>query len=150
MNPGVPCYQLRAWVHGPDDWTLEVWQLPAPATPHVTAPLRLAGLRGRNLALIQPRLLRHLARLKIEVSPLRRTAEQSFPLPEESALRLALLFRALAPMRNRDNIGTCAEAVLDMPHEEAAYWLGMALHRKNPRRVLMALRCLLIDPRLAA
>ena len=24
------------------------------------------------------------------------------------------------------------------------YWLGMALHRKNPRRVLMALRCLLM------
>jgi hypothetical protein len=146
MSPGVPCYQLRAWVHGPDDWTLEVWQLPAPATPHLTAPLKVAGLRGRNLALIQPRLLRHLARLKIEVSPLRRTAEQAFPLPEEWALRLALLFRALAPMRNRDNIGTCAEAVLAMPHEEAAYWLGMALHRKNPRRVLMALRCLLIDP----
>jgi len=128
---------------------LEIWQLPAPATPHLTAPLRLAGLRGRNLALIQPRLLRHLARLKIEVSPLARDTEQPFPLPEEWALRLALLFRTLAPMRNRENIGTCTEALLAMPHEEAAYWLGMALHRKNPRRVLMALRCLLIDPRLA-
>lgn len=144
MSPGVPCYQLRAWVQGPDDWTLEVWQLPAPATPHLTAPLKLAGLRGRNLALIQPRLLRHLARLKIEVSALIRQTEQTFPLPEEGALRLALLFRALAPMRNRDHIGACAEAVLAMPHEEAAYWLGMALHRKNPRRVLMALRCLLL------
>lgn len=149
MSPGVPCYELRVRVHGPDDWTLEVWQLPAPATPHLTAPLRLAGLRGRNLALIQPRLLRHLARLKIEVSRLARDAEQPFPLPEEWALRLALLFRTLAPMRNRENIGTCAEALLAMPHEEAAYWLGMALHRKNPRRVLMALRCLLVDPRLA-
>jgi hypothetical protein len=146
MNPGVPCYELRAQVHGPDDWTLEVWQLPAPATPHLTAPLKLAGLRGRNLALIQPRLLRHLARLKIEVSPVIRQPEQTFQLPEEWALRLALLFRTLAPMRSRDNIGTCAEALLAMPHEEAAYWLGMALHRKNPRRVLMALRCLLIDP----
>jgi hypothetical protein len=98
------------------------------------------------LALIQPRLLRPLARLQIEVSSLLRNVEQTFPLPEEWALRLALLFRALAPMRNRDNIGLCAEAILAMPHEEAAYWLGMALHRKNPRRVLMALRCLLITP----
>ncbi len=144
MNPGVPCYALRARVHSADDWTLAVWQLPA--TPHLTAPLKLAGLRGRNLALIQPRLLRHLARLKIEVSPVMRQPEQTFPLPEEWALRLALLFRPLAPMRNRENIGNCAEAVLAMPHEEAAYWLGMALHRKNPRRVLMALRCLLVDP----
>jgi hypothetical protein len=33
-----------------------------------------------------------------------------------------------------------------MPKEEAAYWLGMAMHRKYPRRVLMALRFLLIEP----
>ena len=30
-----------------------------------------------------------------------------------------------------------------MAREEAAYWLGMAMHRKNPRRVLAALRLLL-------
>jgi hypothetical protein len=148
MSPGIPCYELRAQVQGPDDWTLAVWQLPAPATSHVTIPLKLASLRGRNLALIQPRLLRLMARLKIEVNSRTRKVEQSFPLPEEWALRLALLFRTLAPMRNREKIGTCAEAVLDMPHEEAAYWLGMALHRKHPRRVLMALRCLVIDPKM--
>jgi hypothetical protein len=145
MSPGVPCYELRAQVHGIDDWTLAVWQLPAPATPQMTAPLKLASLRGRNLALIQPSLLRPLAQLKIEVNARQRQVEQPFPLPEEWALRLALLFRTLAPMRNRDNIGMCADAVSNMPHEEAAYWLGMTLHRKNPRRVLMALRCLVID-----
>ena len=32
-----------------------------------------------------------------------------------------------------------------MPKEEAGYWLGMAMHRKFPRRVLTALRFLLID-----
>ena len=30
-----------------------------------------------------------------------------------------------------------------MGHEEASYWLGMAMHRKHPRRVLMTLRILL-------
>ncbi len=33
-----------------------------------------------------------------------------------------------------------------MGHEEAAYWLGLTMHRKNPRRVLTALRYLMIDP----
>jgi len=33
-----------------------------------------------------------------------------------------------------------------MGQEEAAYWLGMAMHRVNPRRVLSALRMLLTDP----
>ena len=38
-----------------------------------------------------------------------------------------------------------AEGVEAMEREEAGYWLGMAMHRHNPRRVLMALRCLLTD-----
>jgi len=34
-----------------------------------------------------------------------------------------------------------------MHKEETAYWLGMAMHRKNPRRVLMSLRFLLTEPK---
>jgi hypothetical protein len=56
------------------------------------------------------------------------------------------MFRALAPMRQRGYIKACAEGIEAMPKEEAAYWLGMAMHRRNPRRVLMALRALLTDP----
>jgi hypothetical protein len=33
-----------------------------------------------------------------------------------------------------------------MGREEASYWLGMALHRSHPRRVLAALRLLLTRP----
>jgi len=67
-------------------------------------------------------------------------------LAEETALRLALLFRTLAPMRNRDNMRLVAEGIEAMGKEEAGYWLGMSVHRKNPRRVLTALRILLTDP----
>lgn len=50
-------------------------------------------------------------------------------------------------MRNREYMRACAEGIEEMGREEAAYWLGMARHRKYPRRVLMALRFLLIDPK---
>jgi hypothetical protein len=40
-----------------------------------------------------------------------------------------------------------AEGIDQMSREEAAYWLGMAVHRKNPRRVLTALRVLMTDPK---
>ena len=36
-----------------------------------------------------------------------------------------------------------AEGIDAMAKEEAAYWLGMAMHRR-PRRVLPAVRCLLV------
>ena len=67
-------------------------------------------------------------------------------IDEELALILGLLFRTLAPMRNRDNMRQVYEGIEKMGREEAAYWLGMAVHRTNPRRVLTALRVLLTEP----
>ena len=40
-----------------------------------------------------------------------------------------------------------SEGIEAMEREDAAYWLGMATRRKNPRRVLTAARFLLMEPR---
>ncbi len=138
----LPRYELRVRRHGPGDTGYEVWQLPAPATPQVTAPLRVAGLRGRNLGLVERRVLKRLA--QAGVRPSGRRAEH--PLNEDLALTLGLLFRALAPMRSRENMRAVAEGIEAMGREEAAYWLGMAMHRPRPRRALLALRILLTPP----
>ena len=139
----LPRYELRAHYFGPADTEMEVWQLPSPATPSLSAPMRVAGLRGRNLELVEHRVTR---RLKIAGVPFEQPAmriPRAWTLPEEMALTLGLLFRALAPMRSRDNLRNVVEGIEQMGKEEAAYWLGMAMHRKNPRRVLSALRILL-------
>jgi hypothetical protein len=143
----LPRYELRAHYFGPADTELEVWQLPSPATPHLTAPVRVAGLRARNLELVQHRVTRRLKQCGIpfEVPALR--LPRAWQIPEDIALTLGLLFRALAPMRSRDNLRNVIEGIEAMGKEEAAYWLGMAMHRKNPRRVLSALRTLLTSPR---
>lgn len=72
---------------------------------------------------------------------------QRYAVDEDLAMNLGLLFRVLAPMRSRERMRAVATGVEAMGREEAAYWLGMAMHRKNPRRVLTALRFLLTDPR---
>ena len=58
-------------------------------------------------------------------------------------LARALLADAFARVAQAsEQIGV--RGILDaMASEEAAYWLEMAIHRKNPRRVLAALRFLL-------
>lgn len=144
----APSFEVRTVRHGPADTEVEVWQLPSPASPQLTAPVRLAGLRGRNLGLVEHRVLKLLAAAGLKFSP-RAGRKEALILPEDQALRLGLLFRALAPMRSRDNIRAVAEGIEAMGREEAAYWLGMAMHRKNPRRVLTALRFLLTDPKRA-
>lgn len=146
--PFAPQYELRARRHGASDNEMEVWQVPGPATPHVRSPRRVAGLRGRNLDLIEHRLLKHLHQRGVDATGLLPGQERRSAISEDEALRLGLLFRVLAPMRSRSHMDACVLGIEAMAKEEAAYWLGMAMYRKFPRRVLMALRFLLIDPKL--
>jgi len=62
-------------------------------------------------------------------------------------LTLGLLFRVLAPTRSRDNLRNVVEGIEQMGKEEAADWLGMAMHRKHSRRVLTARLVLLTAPK---
>lgn len=141
----APAFEVRVCRHGPADTEVEVWQLPSPASPQLAAPRRIGGLRGRNLDLVEHRVLKVLAEAGVTFAP-RAGRKEAHPLREDDALRLGLLFRVLAPMRARENIRAVAEGVAAMERAEAGYWLGMAMHRRNPRRVLTALRFLLTDP----
>lgn len=140
-----PVYELQAFNHGLDDLELTLWQMPCPATPHIAKPLRIAGLRGRNMSLVEGQVLRKLKSIGIRVAP-RKDESQRFSIEEEQALNLGLLCKVLAPMRNAERMRQVARNMESMNHSEAAYWLGMAMHRKNPRRVLSALRLLLTTP----
>lgn len=140
-----PLYELRLLVPRRGDPRAEVWQLPSTATPLIREPLRLASLTGRGWRLIEARLLRRLAQARIAVDTLTPGCHPK-PLAEDTALNFALLFRMLAPMRSLDNIREVADGIDAMSREEAGYWLGMALHRRFPRRVLAALRLLLTSP----
>jgi hypothetical protein len=141
----APQYEVRVRNHGLGDTEIEVWEMPSPASPHLTSAVRVAGLRGRNLELVEHRVLRRLNQGGVRLP---RTTERvrGYNITEELALRLGLLFRALAPMRSRDRMRSVTDGIEAMGREEAAYWLGMAMHRKNPRRVLTALRYLLTEP----
>ena len=143
----APQYELRVRRHGSVDTEYEIWQMPAPATPQVISALRVAGLRGRNLELVEHRVLKQLWQSGIKLGRSADTRKRGYALTEDLALTLGLLFRTLAPMRSRDNMRAVAEGIELMGREEAAYWLGMAMHRKHPRRVLTALRFLLTEPK---
>lgn len=141
----APRYELRVRRHGPADTEYAIWQTPSSAVPHLTSARRIARLRGPNLDLIEHRVLRLLAQSGVRLGPNAGDRNGGYGVPEDVALVLGLLFRALAPMRNRAAMRAVVEGIEDMRHEEAAYWAGMAIHRRRPRRVLMALRILLTD-----
>jgi hypothetical protein len=141
-----PAYELRMHVEKSADWRLEVWQLPTAATPRLKAPEHIATVQGAGLRMIENRLLKRLAKEKIVLGSLRPGKEKAWPIDEDLALMLGLLFRVLAPMRNLDRIRQVADGLERMGREEAGYWLGMVIGRPYPRRVLAALRLLLTTP----
>ena len=144
----APRYELRVRRHGPADAEYEIWRLPS-AAPRAGAALRMAGLRGRNLELVEHRVLKRLSRFGVRLGRSVDDGKRGHALDEDLALTLGLLFRTLAPMRSRDNMRAVADGIEEMGREEAAYWLGMAMHRRHPRRVLTALRVLLTEARTA-
>ena len=142
----TPQYELRMIVESTSVWRLEIWQVPSQATPRLKAPEQVATLRGSGLRMIENRLLKRLAKEKIVLGSLKPGKTKRWPLDEEMALSLGLLFRVLAPMTNLDRIRQVADGIEKMSREETGYWLGMALHRDYPRRVLASLRILLTTP----
>src|SRR3954465_369602 len=144
-DANLPQYELRLKASKGSNFELEIWQNPSPATPRLTAPEYLAGLKGSALRLIEPRLLKRLSRHKVNLGTLKIDKSQAWKIDEDLALNLGLLFRVLAPMRNLDRIRQVADGVDEMSREESGYWLGMAMHREHPRRVLAALRLLLTN-----
>ncbi len=89
----------------------------------ITIPCEASGDEadvGRNLSLIEHRALRQLKGAKIDLGGLPLAERRSFPLDEELAMTLGLLFRALAPMRSRDNIRMVAEGIEAMVSSQMA------------------------------
>jgi len=143
----LPKYELRLRAVSGVGTVMEIWHLPSPASPQITSPVRVAGLHGRNLELVEHRILKRLSHAGVKLASVSAGKTRGYTITEDLALVLGLLFRALAPMRSRENMRAVAEGIETMGREEAAYWLGMAMHRKNPRRVLTALRFLLTEPK---
>lgn len=141
-----PQYELRVVVPKKGDYRVEVWQLPSPATPRLTEDEQVAGLKGQPWRMVEARVLRRLARAGITFGKLTPGSKQQWSIDEDVALNLGLLFRTLAPMRSLDRLRQAADGIEAMTREEAGYWLGMALNRRRPRRVLAALRMLLTEP----
>lgn len=146
LNGSRPRYEIRAKSTKTDGLEISIWQLPSPSAPRLTEPECAGTLKGRPLRLVETAVLKRLRNLGISLAKLKPGELIRHPVDEEEAVALALQFRALAPMRSTDRIQTVSTAIDCLSREEANYWLGMALHRKKPRRVLAALRMLLTSP----
>lgn len=138
-----PVFELRVTPLKGSDERIEIFELPSPLSPRIQTPERVGGLEGRNLQVIESRVRKQLKAAGVSPGRIQQGNTYTARIHEDLALLLGLMFRMLAPMRSIDRMREVTLAIEEMNREEMAYWLGMAMHRKNPRRVLAALRLLL-------
>ena len=78
----APRYELRVRRHGPVGSEYEIWQMPTIATPHVTSALRVAGLWGRNLELVEHRVLKRLSQSGVKLGRRMDNMKRGYTLTE--------------------------------------------------------------------
>lgn len=139
----VPRFQIRARQFRGELKDISVWQLSTPSVCQYEKAKPVASLSGSVLKLVDLYIRRRLTARHIKLGLSREKRVFMCEVDEDLALFLALLFKVLAPMRDRDNIRYVVQGIEAMEKEEAAYWMGMVLNRKRPSRVLAALRTLL-------
>jgi hypothetical protein len=76
-------------------------------------------------------------------SDVRHDRKAPFPLDEETAVRLGLLFLAIKPLRKTARIETIRDATAAMSPEEAYYWYAKCASAATGRRAQRAFRILL-------
>ena len=86
-------HELRVRRRGPVDAEDEVWQLPSAASPHLASALRVAGLEGRDLELVEHLVLRRLEQAGVRLGRAADATKRGHALTEDLALILGLLFR---------------------------------------------------------
>ena len=85
LEPGhsnLPQYELRLKVHKNRQYELELWQLPSPSTPRLKAPEYVASLKGAALRLVEARVLKRLARAKVNLGVLTAEKTKTWPIDD--------------------------------------------------------------------
>ncbi|MBE3577569.1 MAG: hypothetical protein IMX00_07735 [Limnochordales bacterium] len=72
-------------------------------------------------------------------SDLHRDRREPFELREDQGVRVALTLLALKPLRKTSRMERIAEAIRNMPDEEAYYWFSKAVSTRSARRALRVL-----------
>jgi hypothetical protein len=104
---------------------------------------RVVRLWGASLQAVFDRVADAVRASGGRPSDVRRDRQAPFPLDEETAVRLGLLFLAIKPLRKTARIEMIRDATAAMSPEEAYYWYAKCASATTGRRAQRAFRILL-------
>ncbi|MCB0054828.1 MAG: hypothetical protein KDE24_35365, partial [Caldilinea sp.] len=130
---------------GSTDYTLTLRQrvVERPqADPHL---LTVVTLGGDNLRAVADQVLEALRRADYKVTDLTPSRRKPFFLPEETGVRLGLVFLAVRPLTKHGRVEAISQGIRHMPSEEAYYWYSKCTAADTAERAQKALRILLAE-----
>ncbi len=112
------------------------------ADPHL---LTVVTLGGDNLRAVADQVLEALRRADYKVTDLTPARRKPFFLPEETGVRLGLVFLAVRPLTKQGRVEAISQGIRHMPSEEAYYWYSKCTAADTAERAQKALRILLAE-----
>lgn len=135
--------EVQPVTSGSTDYTLTLRQrvVERPqADPHL---LTVVTLGGDNLRAVADQVLEALRRADYKVTDLTPARRKPFFLPEETGVRLGLVFLAVRPLTKQGRVEAISQGIRHMPSEEAYYWYSKCTAADTAERAQKALRILL-------
>jgi len=112
------------------------------AEPHVET---LVTLDGDNLRAVADQVLEALRKAEYKVTDLSSSRRKPFYLPEETGVRLGLVFLTVKPLTKARRVEAISQGIRQMPSEEAYYWYSKCTAAATAERAQRALRVLLAE-----
>jgi hypothetical protein len=141
-------FELRVIREGSTEYSLALFQRPAGGRDNGTHDgewPRVVHLWGTPLQMVMDQVLAALKEAGYRPADLARNRQSPFQLPEETGVRLGLLFLAVKPLRKIGRMTAISEQVQAMTGEETYYWFSKATTAATARRAQKAMRMLLAE-----
>lgn len=139
-------FQLRVVPTDNNNFALELYQCAYKRAGEKRRPAakRIGRLKGQALVLARMAIYQALKANNYDPKQLSHKRQRPYVLSENSGVWLAILFRALQPLRRAERIANIAAGIEAMTPEEAHYWFAK-IDASGHSPALRALRVLLGD-----
>lgn len=144
-SSSTPMFELRVEPRGDISYGIALYRRSTAMDP-VDVTERVVRIWGDPLLGIMDQVLAVIRRAGYRSTDLKATRRAPFRIhTEEDAVRLALLFAALKPLRKGRRIEEVARVISSMEREEVYYWFSKVTAGPEPGRIQRALRIMASD-----
>ena len=139
-------FQLRIVPLKDNNFAIEIYQCAykKAGTKKRPAAKRIGIIKGNTLIIVKEAIYQTLKANNYDPKTLSYRRTTPYILTEESGINLAILFKAIQPLKKEEKIANIRDGIMAMSNEEAHYWFAKISNSKH-NCAIRAIRMLLSE-----